>query len=72
MKKQNNILIVLIIIVAILMGLTMAKPATLSVINVLRSHYTTNEDNQRKDETMKRYIDEKIKEVEEKKIMDKS
>lgn len=67
MKKQNNILIVLIIIVAILMGLTMAKLAKLSVINVSRSHYTTTEDNQRKDGVMKRYIDEKIKEVEEKK-----
>lgn len=67
MKKQNNILIVLIIIVAILMGLTMAKLAKLSVISISRSHYTTNADNQRKDGVMKRYIDEKIKEVEEKK-----
>lgn len=67
MKKQNNILIVLIIIVAILMGLTMAKLAMLSVIGVSRSYYETNVDNQRKDETIKRYIDEKIKEVEEKK-----
>lgn len=67
MKKQNNILIVLIIIVAILTGLTMAKLAKLSVISVSRSHYATNADKQRKDKTIKRYIDEKIKEVEEKK-----
>lgn len=67
MKKQNNILIVLIIIVAILTGLTMAKLAKLSVIGIARSNFETHADNQRKDGVMKRYIDEKIKEVEEKK-----
>lgn len=64
MKKENNILIVLIIIVSILIGLTMAKLAKLSVIGISRSNFETNSDNQRKDEIMKRYIDEKIKEVE--------